>query len=78
MSVKTAPVVLPELSGPNIRLSPTEAIRAAMDLHDPTIKVISLRGHDYYPFSNKANCRTVQQPTLRVHPDQSLFKTSQT
>lgn len=52
---------LPELTSGQIRLSPAETVRAAMDLHDPSVKTISLRGRDYFPFTNKAGCRTVRQ-----------------
>jgi serine/threonine protein kinase len=49
---------MPELASDEIKLAPTEAVRAAMDLHDSSVKTISLRGRDYFPFTNKAGCRT--------------------
>lgn len=55
-----AMTMLPELEGKHVKLSPNEAIRAAMDLHDPDIKTISLRGHDYHPYTNSSGCRTVR------------------
>ena len=54
---------MPELASDEIKLAPTEAVRAAMDLHDSSVKTISLRGRDYFPFTNKAGCRTVREPS---------------
>lgn len=52
------------ISTGTIKFSENEVIRAAMELHDPTIPVISLRGKDYDVHVRSGSLRCVCSPEI--------------
>lgn len=61
-SQMTAPIDSPPtgISTKQIKFSENEVIRAAMELHDPTIATISLRGKDYDVHVRSGDLRCVR------------------